>query len=217
MSKWGMVIDLKRCMGCRGCQSICKVENGTQPGVFWGRVKVTETGAYPNVRKLFLPMPCMQCSDPPCKKACPSGATAIREDGIVTIDQNVCIGCRYCMVSCPYGSRFFIDEIRRYFPGHITPWEAYHAEEGPNTHLQGTVEKCQFCKHRIDEGLRKGLTPGVDREATPACVNNCPSWARTFGDLDDPNSEINKLIARRGGFQLSKELGTDPSVFYLPP
>jgi len=198
--RYGIVIDLKRCIGCYGCQIACKAENATPPGITWARVLKEEHGKYPAVRRLSLPILCMQCKDPECLKVCPSGATTQRPDGIVIIDAQTCIGCRYCMTACPYGSRYFNGEALTYFKDRLTPYE----ELGYRRHTVGTVEKCNFCVDRIEKGLE------------PACVANCMAKARYFGDLDDPYSEVSRLIRDRGGFQLNPEFGTDPSVYYLP-
>ena len=148
-------------------------------------------------------------------KVCASGATSRREDGIVDIDYDKCTGCSYCVIACPYQQRVVHgDGEKTYFPGQdLTELEVIGKKLYP---LQpGTVVKCTFCEEKIDEGMRKGLRPGVDREATPACVNNCPAKARHFGDLDDPSSEVAILIRQKKGFQLHPEFGTDPSVYYI--
>jgi Fe-S-cluster-containing dehydrogenase component len=199
--RYGMVIDLKRCIGCYGCQIICKSENATPPGVLWGRVVKRETGTYPNVRRTSMPLLCMHCKEPECEKACPSGATQKREDGIVYVDKDKCVGCRYCMMACPYNARYFMGKERSYFAEGPTPFE----EVGYQRHVIGTVSKCDFCRDRVDNGLE------------PACVANCMCKARVFGDLDDPYSEVSRLIREKGGRQLLPELGTEPSVYYLQP
>ena len=200
--RYGMVIDLKRCIGCYACQIACKAEHATPPGVLYARVVKREMGRYPNVRRLSLPVLCMHCADPPCVQVCPTGASLKAPDGIVSVDADRCVGCRYCMMACPYGARYFHAQEREYFPGQgLTPNE----EIGYKKHPPGVVEKCDFCRHRLGNG-------GV-----PACVANCPAVARYFGDLDDPDSHVSRLIGERGGFQLRPELGTNPSVYYLPP
>ena len=199
--RYGMVIDLKKCIGCYGCAVACKAENATPPGVLWCRVVKHESGTYPQVRRLSLPLQCMHCADPECLKVCPTGATFKHPDGIVDIDHDKCVGCRYCMLACPYQARTFIDTIRSYFAEGLTPYET----QGYARHQPGTVSKCDFCRHRLLEGLE------------PACVANCMARARIFGDLDDPKSELSRTIRDRGGTQLYPELGTDPSIFYLPP
>ena len=214
--RWGMAIDLTKCIGCFSCQLSCKEEHFLPPGVFWGRLAVGEVGKYPAVQKQVLPLLCNHCSEAPCEKVCPTGATTRREDGIVAVDYDKCMGCRYCVIACPYQHRTYLDGQldKEYFPGKgLTPWEEIGRKLYP---LQkGTVVKCNFCMERIDKGLKKGLKPGVDREATPECVNNCPTRARVFGDLEDPFSEPSVLIRERKGFQLHHEFGTDPSVWYV--
>ncbi len=195
----GMVIDLKRCIGCHACTVACKLENATPPGVFWTRVLEIETGKYPLAKRSFVPMLCNHCQDPPCLRACPSGATTQREDGVVLVDADLCIGCKACMEACPYEARFFLDEIRPYYPAGFTPFE----EVGYKRHQKGTVTKCSFCHERLERGL------------LPACVETCPAVARTFGDLNDPDSEVSRLIRKRHASQLRPELGTSPSVYYI--
>lgn len=199
--RWGMVIDLKRCIGCYGCQLSCKAENGTPPGVFFARVLKHEEGQFPTVRQLFLPVLCNHCEDPPCVEVCPTGATfKSKEDGIVDIDPDMCVGCRSCMMACPYGNRYINDKPQHYFPDGPTPFE----QQRTARHQIDVVMKCNFCRDRVKAGKQ------------PACVANCPTVARIFGDLDDPNSEVSRLIKDRGGFPLHPELGTRPSVYYLP-
>jgi molybdopterin-containing oxidoreductase family iron-sulfur binding subunit len=195
-----MVIDLKRCIGCYGCQLACKAEHGTPPGVFFARVLKQEEGQYPTVRQLSLPVLCNHCEDAPCIAACPTGASFKWEDGIVDIDHDLCVGCRACMMACPYTNRYFNDQPQHYFPQGATPYE----EARTQRHEQNVVMKCNFCRDRVRDGK------------PPACVANCPTIARTFGDLDDPLSEISVLIKERGGFTLHPELGTGPAVYYLP-
>ena len=215
MTRWGMVIDLQKCIGCYSCQVACKQEHFLPPDIFFNRVVIGETGKYPTVTKQIYPVLCNHCSEATCVKVCPSGASSIREDGIVTVDYDICVGCRYCLIACPYQNRtFYADGKKEYWPGQgLTELELIGKELYPLQ--EGTVVKCNFCAERIDEGLKKGLKPGVDREASPACVITCPVKARTFGDLDDPNSEVSLLIKQKKGFQLHPEYGTDPSVYYI--
>jgi phenylacetyl-CoA:acceptor oxidoreductase subunit 1 len=159
---------------------------------------------------------CNQCKDAPCVEVCPAEATIKRDDGIVYVDNTKCVGCRYCVVACPYQNRTFLskDKDTGYFPKYEkTRFEKAGKKLYP--HIPGTTEKCNFCMERIDAGMSRGYKPGVDRVATPACVNTCQARALTFGDLDDPNSEISKLIKEKNAFQLHPEYGTDPSIYYI--
>ncbi|MBI1736484.1 MAG: 4Fe-4S dicluster domain-containing protein [Candidatus Rokubacteria bacterium] len=197
-----MAIDLQRCIGCYGCQLSCKAEHGTPPGVLFARVVKRELGTYPNTALVFLPVLCFHCTEAPCVDVCPTGASHYREGGIVDIDAEVCVGCCACMQACPYGARYYNDGPGEYFPGQgRTPYERqkYPAQQ------RHVVMKCDFCRDRVQRGLE------------PACVANCATRARTFGDLDDPDSEVSRVIRLRGGEQLQPELGTRPNVYYLPP
>ncbi|HEX9077081.1 MAG TPA: 4Fe-4S dicluster domain-containing protein [Anaerolineae bacterium] len=200
MPRYGMVIDLARCIGCHSCSVACKAENATPAGVFWSHVIVKETGKYPAPKTTMLPVLCMHCANPPCVDVCPTGASYKRPDGIVVVNYDACMGCRYCEAACPYGARTFVETIKGYFPKQgFTPYE----QAGYVRHQTGVEEKCNFCLERFNKGLE------------PACVATCPAYARHFGDLADPNSEVAKLIAQRHGYQLMPELGTNPSVYYL--
>jgi len=213
--RWGMVIDLTKCISCYSCILACKQEHFLPPGIFWNRLLISETGKYPMVTKQILPVLCNHCKEAACVKVCPTGASTRREDGIVVVDYDKCVGCRYCVIACPYQQRmFYADGEKEYFPGQgFTELETIGKTLYP---LQsGTVVKCNFCVERIDRGIELGLTPGVDREATPACVNACPVKARTFGDLDDPYSEVSVLIKEKMASPLHLEYGTEPSIYYI--
>jgi len=211
MTRWAMVADLRRCVGCQTCTASCKHANATPPGVQWRRVLDIEVGEYPDVQRAFVPMGCQHCDEPPCADVCPTTATRKREDGIVTIDYDLCIGCAYCTVACPYQARFLS-------PAGLF---AYGKEPTENEKVRddaarrSVATKCTFCVERIDEGTAKGLKPGVDPEATPACVNSCIAEALHFGDVEDPQSNVSQLLARHEHFRINEELGTGPGFHYL--
>lgn len=209
MARLGMVFDLFRCIGCHACTIACKAHNGTPPGIFWAKVLEKEVGKYPTAKRIFLPTACNHCKEPPCRDVCPTGATEKREDGIVTIDPDKCIGCRACMAACPYDARYYLKKITPYYPiseqnpaPGFTPFEEWVYKTKP-WHQEGTVQKCTLCSDRLEEGKE------------PSCVETCPTNARTFGDFDDPISEVSKLVVQRRGFQLREEEATDPSIFYI--
>lgn len=211
MTRWAMVADLRRCVGCQTCTSACKHTNATPPLVQWRRVLDIETGEFPDVQRTFVPVGCMHCADPPCMHVCPSTATGQRGDGIVTIDYDLCIGCAYCAVACPYQARYKVDLPKFAFGADQMRHEA--AREMPER--LGVAQKCTFCSDRIDFGLENGLTPGVDPDATPACVNSCIADALHFGDADDPASNVSTLLRENRHFRMHEELGTDPGFHYL--
>jgi len=207
--RWAMVIDQSKCIGCGDCILACRAHNDVPPDMAWTRLIETEKIGE---QQVYLPVPCMHCEHAPCVNICPVKATHQRPDGIVMMDYDRCIGCRYCEMACPYGARSF---NWKKFDGEnpaVPDWGQPEVERRP----RGVVEKCSFCYQRIDRGLAQGLTPGVDRNATPACVNACPVGARTFGDMNDPESPIRKLLAKHPSFRLREELGTGPRVYYLP-
>ncbi|HSD11222.1 MAG TPA: 4Fe-4S dicluster domain-containing protein [Candidatus Binatia bacterium] len=198
MSNYRMIIDLDLCIGCNACTVACKAEHGTQPGVFWGYVLQKEYGTTPAVTRLFLPVLCNHCEDAPCEEVCPTGATYRSSDGLVLIDHEKCIGCRACMTACPYDVRWYVEKEKFYFPQTPIP---YGVEE-----LRGcekVVQKCNFCADRIGRGLE------------PRCVEVCPTYCRTFGDLDDPDSEVSRLERTERTFALRPEARTRPRVRYL--
>ncbi len=211
--RWGMVVDLSKCMRCHACIAACRVEHFLPLGITWPRLIAWEEIAE---ELTTYPVRCNHCKEAPCVKVCITGATQQREDGIVWVDQDMCVGCRYCIISCPYQNRTFLskDKDTGYFPGYeLTEFEKVGKRLYP--HTVGTTEKCNFCMERIDAGLAKGIKPGIDREATPACVNTCPASALTFGDLDDPDSEVRRLIREKKAFNLHPEYDTEPSIYYI--
>jgi phenylacetyl-CoA:acceptor oxidoreductase 27-kDa subunit len=216
--RWGMVINLSKCVRCHGCVAACRIEHFLPLRITWPRLIAFEQESEKGMEMTTVPVRCNQCKEAPCVEVCPAKATIKRPDGIVMVDQNKCVGCRYCVIACPYQNRTFLskDKDPGYFPGYPrTNFEKKGKKLYP--HQSGTTEKCNFCMERIDAGMAKGLVPGKDRDATPACVNTCQARAMTFGDLDDPQSEVSKLIKESKGFQLHKEFNTDPSVWYIDP
>lgn len=159
----------------------------------------TADGTYPNdLRMSFVPLNCQHCDDPPCAKVCPTGATYKRaEDGLVLVDSDKCIGCRMCMTACPYTARSFNWKEPEYYAGHAL------GDADASEHQFNTVEKCDFCAHRLTRGEE------------PACMELCIGRARTWGDLDDPRSAVNVKLNGRQYVQLLDEKGTGPAVYYL--
>jgi len=210
--KWGMVIDKKKCSGCHACTVACVSEYKLPPGVVYRPVMEKEIGKYPNVTREFTPRPCMQCDDPPCVKPCPVNATFKRSDGIVVIDYNKCIGCRSCVASCPYGARtidlgqYYTENTPRLEQYEITQTYEYNKSwnrSKKNESPIGNAHKCHFCTNRIAEGL------------LPLCVTTCLGRATYFGDLNNPDALVSRVLRGRNVEILKEELGTHPKVYYL--
>ena len=210
MTRFVMVADLERCVGCQTCTAACRHSNATSPAVQWRRVLDIESGVYPEVSRTFVPVGCQHCEDPPCMHVCPTTATRKRDDGIVTVDYDICIGCAYCDVACPYQARFKIEK-EAFAYGKAMDNEKAREDE----RRIGVSQKCTFCSDRIDFGKENGLVPGVDPRATPACVNACIADALHFGDIEDPNSNVSALLRDNSSFRMHAELGTEPNFHYL--
>lgn len=207
--QWVMVIDQSRCIGCQHCVFACHANNDVDPQQDWAPVlEDGEVGGKP----VFLPRPCMHCEKAPCVEVCPVGASYYRSDGVVMMDYDKCIGCRYCQVACPYQARVFNWSTFEGDNPYVPEWGEPDVERRP----RGVPEKCSFCYQRIDRGLELGLVPGTDPAATPACVVACPTGARVFGDLNDPNSKVSQILRDNPSYRLRENLGTGPRVYYLP-
>ncbi|MCW9033308.1 MAG: 4Fe-4S dicluster domain-containing protein [Rhodospirillales bacterium] len=194
--RWGLLVDANKCSkDCNACVTACSKENGlvdngrptTDPQ--WIRkvdLKDKKTG-----KETSLPMMCQHCAEPPCVDVCPTGASFKRVDGIVLVDRHICIGCRYCMMACPYKARSFVHE-------------AVTDQKPDIPRGKGTVESCSFCVHRVDQGK------------SPACVEACAAkeGAMTFGDMNDPKSEISQQLAKYPTTQIRADLGLDLGVRY---
>lgn len=207
--QWAMVIDQSKCTGCNYCTLACQAHNDVNPDIQWN--KVVADGTVGDMQ-VFVPRPCMHCEKAPCVEVCPVKASYYRDDGIVMMDYDRCIGCRYCQVACPYDARSFNWES---FTGEnpaVPEWGNPEVERRP----RGVPEKCSFCYQTIDRGLALGLKPGIDPDATPACVNICPTGARIFGDLNDPESNVSQALHHNPTFRLRENLGTGPRVYYIP-
>ncbi|MCP4447522.1 MAG: 4Fe-4S dicluster domain-containing protein [Myxococcales bacterium] len=213
-ASFAFAISLSRCNGNRRCVEACVKENNQSrdPAIQYIKVLELDAGTFnlekgdmyyegevPKKDKVYLPVQCNQCENPPCVKACPTKATWKERDGIVVIDYDWCIGCRYCMAACPYEARRFN------FTKPAIPTEGVNPHQGYLSNRirpKGVVEKCHFCLHRT----RKGMFP--------ACHEACPTGARKFGDLNDPDSEVAAVLREKQVFVLKEELNTVPRLFY---
>jgi Fe-S-cluster-containing dehydrogenase component len=206
--KWVMVIDLAKCDGCGKCITACSKMHFVPPDRQW--IKVLRMQESEKTAPYFFPQPCYHCDNPPCTKVCPVDATFKRSDGVVLIDNERCIGCRFCMAACPYGARSFNWGEPENPPAALL--QPYSPEQGFPRRI-GTVEKCDFCPDMAEKGM------------LPACTASCPMNAIYYGDENEDavtNSSgetvrLSQLLLDRSGYRHMEELGTKPRVYYLPP
>ena len=170
MTRYGMLINTKKCVGCYACRMACQMINKLEPEEAFISYKEIEQGTYPSVYAETVPVQCMHCENAPCQQVCPTHATYTTDSGVVLVDEEKCIGCKYCMAACPYGVRIQIEKT-------------------------GVIEKCRFCWYE-------------------ACVGTCISGARVFGDLDDPDSDISREIARTNAQPIAGDL-TESKIYYV--
>jgi molybdopterin-containing oxidoreductase family iron-sulfur binding subunit len=226
--KLAMVIDLQKCVGCGGCVIACKNENNVKENVAWASRISRTVGQFPNVKYEYIPTLCNHCENAPCVKGCPTWAMHKADGDITMHDPDKCIGCRYCIINCPYGVIHFNEEETHHFWSNDEPLLAggttsaseitqqvggralpfYNpprelSNPGTGIRRKGVVEKCTLCDHR------------VVKSELPYCVEACPANARIFGDLNDPNSEVNEVLSKYRSWRLKENLGTEPKVFYV--
>ncbi len=221
---WTMTIDLDRCTGCEACVVACQAENNLpivgeqrfreRREIKWIRIERYWEGEFPDVKLQFIPMLCQHCDQAPCETVCPVSATYHNQDGLNTQIYNRCIGTRSCAVYCPYEVRYF-------------NWFTYQWDEPLEQQLnpdvtvreKGVMEKCTFCIQRIrgakDHAKDDGRRRVRDGEVTPACVQACPTEAMVFGDRNDPEAAVSKMLDNPRGFTVLEELNTLPSIVYL--
>jgi Fe-S-cluster-containing dehydrogenase component len=213
--EFGYALNLSVCNGCRKCAEACHEENNHDRATNNSYIRVLEMKkgsldlekgttdydhAVPDDDSFYMPVQCQQCANPPCVDVCPVQATWREKDGIVVVDYDWCIGCRYCEAACPYHARRFNWQKPEIAPEDINPNQSYLSNR---VRAQGVMEKCTFCLHRTREGR------------LPACLEACPTGARVFGNLLDPESPIRTVLAEKRVFVLKEELGTEPRFFYF--
>lgn len=215
---YGMVIDTRRCVGCKACMVACKTENKTPPGVSY-TVVLDHVMDRPEDKPVFMTKPCFHCEKPSCVSVCPVSATFKREqDGIVVVDYDRCIGCRYCITACPYGARSF--DFGENYP--VTAPDSLLSQAPSPEYKQfrkrkdgkspiGNVRKCTFCVHLQDEDGKYDKAAG----RWPSCAKTCTGHAIHFGNFNDPETEVSRLLRERQAIRLKEEIGTQPNVYYL--
>lgn len=223
MPRWGMAIDLAKCSACQACVVACQSENNVPCAspeeaargriISWISLLPELEGEYPRLNMRLMPMTCLHCDKPPCIVVCPVRATGISPEGTVRQIFARCIGCRYCTTACPYTRRMF-NWYRPEFPGELV------SALNPDVSVRpkGVVEKCTLCHHRLLKAREEAKAAGhplLEGDYMPACAEACPSGAITFGDLEDPGSNVAQLARNPRVFRVLEDLGTKPKVFHL--
>jgi molybdopterin-containing oxidoreductase family iron-sulfur binding subunit len=213
--QFAYALNLSLCIGCRMCVEACRNENNhdrpsrnsyirvfemQKGGIDFAKGNCTYDHAVPQPDKYYMPVQCQQCENPPCVRVCPIEATWQEPDGLVVVDYNWCIGCRYCEAACPYHARRFNWTKPEIPAEEVNPDQDYLSNR---IRPQGVMEKCTFCLHRVREGR------------LPACLEACPTGARVFGNMLDPDSEIRWVVEHKRVFVLKEELGTRPRFYYF--
>ncbi|WP_285719152.1 4Fe-4S dicluster domain-containing protein [Pelosinus sp. IPA-1] len=207
-----MLLDTRKCIGCHACNIGCVAEYKLPPAVVYRPVMDVISGKYPDLKRQFTPRPCFHCAKPSCVPVCPVGATKQDPDGIVSIDYHKCIGCRACVANCPYGARTF--DIGAYYTEETPAVQDYEKEgfyeyghiwrrDQKHSIVVGSARKCHFCTNRIEKGL------------LPICVSSCIGRVSYFGDLNDNQSLIRKVMAVNETYRLKEETGNEPQVYYI--
>jgi Fe-S-cluster-containing dehydrogenase component len=198
MTRYAMVIDLNTCVGCNACMAACAMENQTPVWKNKWRTYVhdEEIGAGEDIHRRFFPRLCNHCANPPCMSVCPTGATCQLDNGIVAVDEDLCMGCGACAMACPYDARFAVTY------GDVKEGRAFFGTKSFRRRSP-SMDKCNFCAQRLEKGEK------------PACVETCVGSARLFGDLDDPKDPIARLVASGTARPLMSYLGTQPNVYYI--
>jgi len=198
MTRYAMVIDLNTCVGCNACMAACAMENQTPVWKNKWRTYVhdKEIGTGEDIHRRFFPRLCNHCSNPPCMSVCPTGATYQMDNGIVQVNEDLCMGCRACAMACPYDARYDVTY------SDVEQGREFYGEETYNR-SRPSVDKCNFCAQRVENGQK------------PACVETCVGSARLFGDLDNPDDPVAEMVASGMARPLLAHLGTQPNVYYI--
>lgn len=221
--KWGMAVDVNKCIGCQACVLACQAENNVALNlrdayernrvISWIRVERYWEGEYPNVKARYIPIMCQHCDNAPCEPVCPVYATRHSEEGLNVQVYNRCVGTRYCANACPYIVRYF-----NYFSPKWPETLKNHLNPDVTIRSRGVMEKCTFCIQRIRRGVRNAKSeerPLKDGEIKTACQEACPTNAIVFGDMNDPNSQVSKMKKDKRHYTLLNKFKTDPNVVYL--